>query len=875
MARSAMIKRLTGITLTLLLCGAASGYYHFVHYRYVDGQLVTIPEKFDLSKLPANTVQYFLSPQGPEQLADGDSLQAVVSEIQMAAATWDSVATSQLRLRFGGFRDINDTQDTPSIDIVFDEMPPGLVALGGPTVRAEEVVDGPQGQFVPVLRSIVKLNKDLTSRPSYSERFFLTVVHELGHTLGLQHTLTSSVMSTEITRATTKAQPLDIDDTVGVSLLYPAPNFLLRQASISGRVTLNGEGVHLASVVALGTARSAVSTLTLPDGSFHLEGLPAGYYYIYVHPLPPAVYGEVSPANLVLPLDEDGNPVQPGANFALQFYGGTGSGLLYLGAGSKLNDVDFAVSARPWAPVHSVQTYSFYTTEAVKPGYFTRATGTGFLLASGAGLVSDGNTTSGLRVSVLNGGDYVQGNSVKPYTWAPSFLQMNVMLYPLGGFGARHLLFSVGDDGYVLPNAYRIVAKLPPVVSSVVPNPDEEQPGTAVITGSNLDASTRVLFDGAEAPILSVGEDSVTVKIPPAVSQHQARVVALNPDGQSSLFMQGASAPVYQYGEREPSTLVITPSTLRAGVEQLVEITGENTDFADGEVAIGFGNSDIVVERSWVTSSGSLLANIYVAPATPAGQYSLSLTSALNLVSLPLGVTVEQAQADVPTVSSELVNVATGQSILYAGATAKLTINNLPAPAPAEPTDGETAEPAPATPDITVTVSGSPAAVQSVQDGVATILLPEDLPLGPVSLVVTVGGSELPPVAIVINRQPPSIVAVRQVEDETVTADHPALISSYILIDANDLVPVEEGQDPPELSTGRFQITFGDVPQSVERVTPVDGQPGVYSLMVLVSQFVTPGDNVPVTLWFDGQPSAPVTIPVIERPPDNPAPEFR
>ena len=47
-----------------------------------------------------------------------------------------------------------------------------------------------------------------------------------GHALGLQHTLTSSVMSTSITRTTSKAKPLTADDIAGISLLYPSRTFL-------------------------------------------------------------------------------------------------------------------------------------------------------------------------------------------------------------------------------------------------------------------------------------------------------------------------------------------------------------------------------------------------------------------------------------------------------------------------------------------------------------------------------------------------------------------------------------------------------------------------------------------------------------------------
>jgi len=131
---------------------------------------------------------------------------------------------------------------------------------------------------VPILKSTLILNKDLSAQPVWSEAFFMTLTHEMGHTLGLQHTLTSSVMSTEITRAMSKASPLGDDDRAGVSALYPTPDFATRFGSISGRVTAGSAGMNLASVVALTLDGTAISALTNPDGTYRIEGLPPGNY---------------------------------------------------------------------------------------------------------------------------------------------------------------------------------------------------------------------------------------------------------------------------------------------------------------------------------------------------------------------------------------------------------------------------------------------------------------------------------------------------------------------------------------------------------------------------------------------------------------------
>src|SRR5207302_396129 len=142
-----------------------------------------------------------------------------------------------------------------------DNMPPGLLAQTRTnTVNDASAVSAAlnaQG-FVPIVRSKIQLHRDLNAshQASYSDAFFTTLVHEFGHSLGLQHTMTASAM-------------------------------------------------------------------TNPDGTYRIEGIPAGQYYVYVHPLPPAVQGEASPANIVAPQDPSGKAFPANTGFDTQFFPGT------------------------------------------------------------------------------------------------------------------------------------------------------------------------------------------------------------------------------------------------------------------------------------------------------------------------------------------------------------------------------------------------------------------------------------------------------------------------------------------------------------------------------------------------------------------------
>ena len=649
----------------------APAYYYYVLYNTSTGPFnQPIYYRFDLNTLVNSTVPFFIQDTGPAVLAPGDSFEAMIGEIRGAAAVWDSVSTSKIRLAYGGLFTLgSDSENSPGIDVEFsDDLPPGLIALGGPRTTGS-LGYGENGLIVPIVRSRIYLPNDMTqvftygNLPSYSEAFFVTLVHEFGHTLGLQHTLTSSVMSTIYTSGASKASPLGADDIAGISMLYPADGYSQTVGSITGRVTMNGNGLNLASVVALSASNPAISTLTNPDGSYRIDGVPPGEYTVYAHPLPPALEGESHPDNIILPTDVNGKSIDLNYTaFATQFYTGHFGGTRNAGLAQQVQitppknmnpgGIDFQVSARPYEAVYAVRTYGFSSTEVpvTAPPIIGSVSTPQAIEATGAGLFQTNTATSnvitpGLDIVVL--GNALATSNLRPYPPPTAYIAVDVQPALGVGPGPKHLLFYTPNDVYVLPAAFWVVSNPPPSITGITPALDAKGNRVVWVSGTGFfpdqSTNTTILFDGLPGVIESVSKaGNLVVAPPPGSSGYTATVEALNSDGQSSLFLD-ATPPTFTYGVpgaaaplgiRAPS-LNVTPAMLIQGTQTTVDIVGKNTNFIAGQTSVGFGTSDVVVNQVNVISQNHL--SVVVTPNVTVPTSGINVTTGLQVISQALG----------------------------------------------------------------------------------------------------------------------------------------------------------------------------------------------------------------------------------------------
>jgi hypothetical protein len=634
-------------------------------------------------------------------------------------------------------------------------------------------------------------------------------------------------MSTEITRATTKAIPLGADDIAGISVLYPTAAFLANTGVISGRITMGGTGINLASVVAISATGPAISDLTNPDGTFRLAGLPPGAYTVYVHSLPPALSSENTPANITPPSDPNGR-IPSGPPFLTQFY----SGPVAVTAGNTSGNINMDVAPQNNSPISSVQTYSFFGSNPVKPGFFSRSTGSGSLIAAGSNLINNGAPVAGLTVSVLGSADNV--SAVKPYVSDPTdWIETDLALNGSSPDGPRHLLFSTSSDLYVLPTAYNVVSAPPPSISGAAPTGD----GGLTVTGSTIGSYTRIWFDGVPANVRTATDGQINVDLPVAPGGYQSAIVALNPDGQSSLFLQGDSPTTYSYGpQADVVSLTVNPTSLPAGVDTFIEIDAANGNFVQDTTHVGFGSSDLLVRKVWVFSPSRILAEVSVAPGAQAANTTVTVTTGLRHYFQTYSFSILPPNPG--QVSLSIPGPGAGANWVYPGGPVTLAAVNLPSPAP----------------PLTAYLGGSAVPITSLNGNQITFNVPLTFGTGLAVVALQLGSNYSIPTLVLIEAPPPVIAGVFADPTTSISALHPALTGQTLSMVVYGLAP--QGDNVP---VSRVRVLVNGADQTVNAVAPISGTTASVVTFTLAPN--SAGDSPqPLAVMIDSHNSAPFYI---------------
>ena len=843
--RTARVARLAAMVLALGT--PAQAYYHYVHYLTGGrtGPFSIQQEKFNI---PAGgTVSFFVSDDGPAVYAPGDSFGSLLGQVKQALAAWDSVSSPNLHVKFGGLETDGQISTAPGGDVVFQDLPPGLYGMGGPTSSGTTIVRG-----TVILAD--NTNAGYGVGPSYLEGYFTTAVHEVGHALGLQHTWTGSAMSQDVLRNTSRAKPFDADDVAAINVLYGATGWQNNFGTISGTVRFaTGAPVTLASVVAISPTGAAVSSLTNPDGTYRIDGIPAGNYVLYVHPLPP----DAVPADgtgLRPPQDQNGGTFLPNGVFGTLFYPNTTdpyqAAPLPVIAGSVIPNQNFTVQSRSSVPAYDLITASYLDPNTRTPLYdLTNRQWVTVLPAyannTQAGMFVEVRANSGdapvpQSATVLGGFGTASGNYLRidnDPTGRRLWLYFGMPVF--AGTGPRHLVLSYANDIYVMPQALNLVKRPAPAITSVSPNSN----GSVTVTGSNFGGDTLVYFDGIQAvrPNTFSGNDlqgSLTV-LPPAGNGGQvAQIIVYNGDGQNSTFGALNNPPSYGYPSGGPPQMQsFSLPSLPSGATGMIDITTQNTSFVDGQVTVGFGSDDITVQRVWVLGPTRLQANISVAANAATVSSEVSVISGFEVLSQANAFQVLPANPSLPAISA-VGNANIAQQTIYPGVFATIYGVNLAL--------------SPST--VQVTLGGRLMTPQpnGVFPGQVSFFIPADFPTGAAILRLSNGSLAANPIVVQIDVPPPTILSVTNASGVPYDATHAASSQDVVNIYVANL-------DPTVLANpSRLQVTVNGQPVPASLAPAANGQTQI--TFVLTQSFG--GVVVNLAVVVDGSGSAPFPITV-------------
>jgi hypothetical protein len=541
---------------------------------------------------------------------------------------------------------------------------------------------------------------------------------------------------------------------------------------------------------------------------------------------------------MVLPLDPDGRRVEAtSGSFETLFFPGTRdpnqATPIAVTRGGHVENVDFSVQRRAAVSIYDVSTYSFVANQAISPAFLNSTAGPprGTLAVRGPGLIANNAAVPGLSVQVL-GGASVPAEWIRAYG-NPVSLAIDVPVTQ-GLTGPRHLVFTTPDDIYVLPSAYHLVQRQPPVIAAVNPGPE----GTISIVGFSLGSDTRFFLDGIPAQLRSfTSNDSVgtaIVNLPPGYG-NTAVVTAYNPDGQNSTFGQSVSFTATVDGLASASVRV-EPASIPVGTDAMVEVNATNTRFSENTV-LGFGSSDVLVRRIWVLSPTRLIASVSVAPGATPTTSLLSLISGFHVVSQPFGFQVTQPNGRTPRLSSQLVNVS-GSGAIHPRATVALAGSNL--------TTNSTGS------TTTITLNDVRANIVSAGSSLITFQIPSSLGAGPAVLRLFNGSENALPVLVAIEILPPTILSMTPAGGRLADGVRAGDIMYTVISDPG-------GSDQLEVSRARVRI--GDTEMIPAAVLPVAGQTRTFQFIWFVPQGLASGD-IAVRIRVDDRLSDSASVPI-------------
>jgi hypothetical protein len=277
-------------------------------YPFVPEATGTGPNAYTVDAWPAGAqpINWLINPTRSSAITGSTSVTTV---IQAAFATWTTAPDTNLSvISSPGTSTITDANNVPNgtnlvcfvctgVDFSASD---GTLALTTTFSNGSGVISQADIYFNPNPQNNVRFVTDPQATPcstSSPQDLQTVATHEIGHFFGLDHSGIARAIMYPF--APCILTTLSYDDLAGISTSYPSPAPVVPMGKISGTVSLapNGSPVFAAHVFANSTTannpfaafnnirKTPIGTLTLPNGSFTISGVPADSYVVMAEPL--------------------------------------------------------------------------------------------------------------------------------------------------------------------------------------------------------------------------------------------------------------------------------------------------------------------------------------------------------------------------------------------------------------------------------------------------------------------------------------------------------------------------------------------------------------------------------------------------------------
>lgn len=258
-------------------------------------------DRWDFTSFP---VQWNLNPAKSTNITGNRDVHAVIAA---SFATWNAAPNTALDVTEGAQSNLSSEEQSTSntnlicfvcTDADFTKDNTTLAVTITTTADRPGESDGHGGtsRFAgQIIKSDIIFNPNVTYTTGGTDGTDLQVVatHEIGHFLGLDH---SAVVRAVMFPFAGELTTLGYDDVAAISSVYPSSSQNFAATSISGRVVFgDGQGVFGAHVFAESTTgnlpisgnirKTPIATMTAPDGSYTIKGMPPDIYTVSAEPL--------------------------------------------------------------------------------------------------------------------------------------------------------------------------------------------------------------------------------------------------------------------------------------------------------------------------------------------------------------------------------------------------------------------------------------------------------------------------------------------------------------------------------------------------------------------------------------------------------------